>query len=71
MRWDGWKEFLFAGDVQSMDLLRKYKVEYIYLSHSEMEIFKPNMAYLNLQFPIIYQNGDITIYKVPGETVVN
>ena len=36
-----------------------------------MEIFKPNMAYLNLQFPIIYQNGDITIYKVSGETVVN
>ena len=54
-----------------MDLLRKYKVEYIYLSHSEMEIFKHNMAYLNLQFPIFYQNGDIIIYKVSGETVVN
>jgi hypothetical protein len=62
---------IYAGDIQSIELLRKYKVEYIYVSHSEMETFKPNMAFLNLQFPVFYQNGEITIYKVPDETVVN
>lgn len=62
---------IFAGDIESMELLRKYKVEYIYVSRSEMEIFKPNVDFLNLQFPIFYQSGEITIYKVPIETAVN
>lgn len=62
---------IFAGDIQSMELLRKYKVEYIYVSRSEMEVFKPNIAFLSLQFPVVYQSGEITIYKVPTETAVN
>ena len=62
---------IYAGDIQSIELLKQYKVEYIYLSPAELGTFQRNVAFLNLQFSIVYQNGEITIYKVPSETAVN
>lgn len=62
---------IYAGDIQSMELLKRYKVNYIYLSPAELGAFQPNVALLNLQFPIVYQNGEITIYEVPSETAAD
>ena len=56
---------IYAGDIQSMELLKQYKVDYIYLSPAEIRIFNPNTAFINLQFPMVYQEGEISIYKVP------
>lgn len=55
---------IYSGDVQSMELLKQYGVDYIYVSHSELEPFKPNLDYLNNNFQVVYRNLDITIYAV-------
>lgn len=62
---------IYTGDIQTIELLRQYKVDYIYLSPAELNAFQPNVDFLNLQFPIVYQNGEITIYKVPTAVDVN
>jgi hypothetical protein len=43
---------IYSGDVQSMELLKQYGVDYIYVSHSELETFKPNLDYLNNNFKL-------------------
>lgn len=55
---------IYSGDAQSMQLLQQYGVNYIYVSHSEIQTFKCNFDYLNNNFPVVYQNLDITIYAV-------
>ncbi len=62
---------IYAGDMQTLELLRRYKVNYIYLSPAEIGSFNPNVDFLNLQFPVVYQSDGITIYKVPTETGVD
>ncbi len=57
---------IYEGEPESLELLRKYRVEYIYLSDSEREIYHPNTEFLNRNFTIIYQSGNITIYRVPN-----
>jgi len=52
--------------------LRAVVVQFdVYLIPAERENFKPNLEFLDQTFSIFYQNGEITIYKVPDGTALN
>lgn len=55
---------LMAGGQQALILMRQQGIDYVYLSPLEDRL-KPNRAYFDTHFPVVYRQGTITVYRVP------
>lgn len=53
---------IYAGRDDALELLRYYRVDYIYLGRREVEDLKANRGFFDAAFPPVYQAGEITIY---------
>ncbi len=54
---------MFSGNSQTKGLLEKYNVDYAIISNSEKAGFYANESFYEKNYPLIYQLGDIKIYK--------
>jgi hypothetical protein len=55
---------IYAGRDDAEELLRYYRVDYIYLGRSEVTDLRANGAFFDARFPAVYRAGDIAIYDV-------
>src|SRR2546423_8741592 len=66
---------IYAGRDAALELLRYYRVDYIYLSPRESEELKANRGFFDGAFPSVYRAGNICIYDArnlrSGEIVVS
>jgi hypothetical protein len=53
---------IYAGRDDANELLRYYRVDYIYLGQSEAAELRANRAFFDAGFPAVYRAGDIAIY---------
>jgi hypothetical protein len=53
---------IYAGGGDANDLLRYYRVDYVYLGQSEATDLRANRAFFDAGFPAVYRAGDIAIY---------
>jgi hypothetical protein len=53
---------IYAGRDDALELLRYYRVDYIYLGAREAEKLKANRGFFDANFPSVYRAGGITIY---------
>jgi hypothetical protein len=53
---------IYAGSLDAAELLRYYRVDYIYLGDAERSDVKANAAFFDANFPAIYHSQSITIY---------
>jgi hypothetical protein len=53
---------IYAGRDYALELLRYYRVDYIYLGPRESEELKINRGFFDAALPSVYRAGDITIY---------
>jgi hypothetical protein len=63
---------IYSGRGDSLDLLRYYHVDYIYLGARERQELKANQDFFDGSFPLLYRNGDIRIYdaRPAGQTAL-
>jgi uncharacterized membrane protein len=47
-------------------ILRMYDVRYVYLGSLERSTYQVNTEKFDQMLNIVYQNGEVTIYEVPG-----
>ena len=47
------------------DLLTKYDVDYIYVSSYERNSYNVDEDFLEENYPVLFRNGEATIYRVP------
>jgi hypothetical protein len=53
---------IYAGADDAVELLRYYRVDYVYLGRHEVEDLRANRAFFDNQFPAVYRAVDIAIY---------
>ena len=53
---------IYAGRDNAGELLRYYRVDYVYLGETEATELRANRAFFDAQFPAVYRAGDIVIY---------
>lgn len=53
---------IYGGRDDALDLLRYYRVDYIYLGKTEAGELRANTAFFEAAFPVIYRAGHIAIY---------
>lgn len=53
---------IYAGHGDALELLRYYRVDYVYLSPREGEQLKTNRAFFDTALPVVYRADNITIY---------
>jgi hypothetical protein len=53
---------IYAGRDDANELLRYYRVDYVYLGQSEATELRANRAFFDTGFPAVYRAGDIAIY---------
>lgn len=59
---------IYAGRDDALDLLRYYRVDYVYLGARERTDLKANQEFFDRTFPVVYHHADILVYDVrqPG-----
>jgi hypothetical protein len=57
---------IYAGRGDAVDLLRYYRVDYVYLGPRERQDLKANEDFFDRTFPVIYRDGDILVYDARG-----
>jgi hypothetical protein len=59
---------IYAGREDAVDLLRYYRVDYVYLGRDESQNLRASNAFFEATFPAVYNAGGITIYdtRKPG-----
>jgi hypothetical protein len=59
---------IYAGRGDAVELLRYYRVDYLYLGAREREELHPNQQFFERTFPAVYRDGDIVVYETrqPG-----
>jgi hypothetical protein len=59
---------IYAGRGDAVDLLRYYRVDYVYLGPRERADFKAKQEFFDQTFPVVYQSADILVYdaRQPG-----
>src|SRR5581483_8786324 len=55
---------IYAGTSDALELLRYYKVDYVYLSDAERKILHADDSFFDRNFAVEYRNGGVTIYDV-------
>ena len=63
---------IYAGRDDAKELLRYYRVDYVYLGQIEATELRANRAFFDTGFPAVYRAGDIVIYdtrelQTPGQ----
>jgi hypothetical protein len=53
---------IYQGRDDAPDLLRYYRVDYVYLGSRESADLRANRPYFDNNFPVVYHDGDIAIY---------
>jgi len=53
---------IYGGRDDALDLLRYYRVDYVYLGRHEAEELRANRAFLEDNLPAAYRSGAVTIY---------
>jgi hypothetical protein len=53
---------IYAGRDDANELLRYYRVDYVYLGQTEATELGANRAFFDAGFPAVYRTGDIAIY---------
>jgi len=53
---------IYAGRDDANELLRYYRVDYVYLGQSEAAELRANRAFFDSGFPAVYRAGDLAIY---------
>lgn len=60
---------IYAGRDDAFDLLRYYRVDYIYLGPRERDDLKANRDFFDRAFPSVYRGAEISIYDArPGRS---
>lgn len=59
---------IYAGRDDAVELLRYYRVDYVYLGAREREELRANQEFFDRTFPVLYRDADIRVYDVrqPG-----
>lgn len=55
---------MYKGGTGAEELFKKYNIKYIFIGPSERYDFKPNERFFDQNYPIVFQEGDIKIYKI-------
>jgi hypothetical protein len=53
---------IFAGMDDALELLRYYKVDYVYLGEVERQDLRGNVEFFDGHFPVVYRNANVSIY---------
>jgi hypothetical protein len=53
---------IYDGRDDALELLRYYRVDYVYVSPREVEELRANRGFFDAALPSVYRTGDITIY---------
>lgn len=53
---------IYAGTSDAIELLRYYKVDYVYLSDAERKILNADQSFFDKSFAATYREGGVTIY---------
>ena len=62
---------IYAGTDDAWEILRSYKVDYIYLGDAERSDLRANAAFFDGNFPAVYRSATIAIYdarKLPDQS---
>ena len=54
---------IYSGREDALDLLRYYRVDYVYVGREETIELKANRNFFDGNFPALYRDGDIAIYE--------
>jgi hypothetical protein len=57
---------IYAGRDDALELLRYYRIDYVYLSSREVEELKVKRDFFEATFPSIYRSENITVYDARG-----
>jgi hypothetical protein len=59
---------IYAGRHDAVELLRYYRVDYVYLGPRERQELKANQEFFDRTFPLLYRNENIQVYdaRQPG-----
>lgn len=59
---------IYAGRDDAAELLRYYRVDYVYLGARERQDLRANQEFFDRAFPVLYRRADIVVYDVrqPG-----
>ena len=52
--------------IEASRLLESYNVRYVYVGNLERSTYKVNLEKFDQMLYVVYQNGEVTIYEVPG-----
>ncbi|MFL6589241.1 MAG: hypothetical protein ACJ8M4_03630 [Chthoniobacterales bacterium] len=55
---------IYAGRDDALELLRYYRVNYVYLGDDEMREMRANREFFDRSFPSVYRDGGTTIYAL-------
>jgi len=59
---------IYVGSPDAIELLKYYRVEYIYLGPGELDELSANRAFFDERFPVFYRSQNITIYDARAVT---
>jgi hypothetical protein len=57
---------IYAGGPEALELLRYYRVDYVYLGAAERRDLRPDAPFFDASFPALYRNSEITVYDTRG-----
>lgn len=55
---------MFGGKENTTQLLKKYKVDYIFIGPHELDTYQANLNYYNENYNLIYSDGENSLYAV-------
>lgn len=57
--------------IEASTILKSYNIRYVYVGNLERSAYRVNSEKFDQMLNTIYQNGDVTIYEVPGSSGSN
>ena len=54
---------IFAGTDDALELIRYYKIDFVYFGETERNDLKGNVGFFESHFPVLYRSPNITIYS--------
>jgi len=58
---------IYAGAPDALELIRYYKIDYVYLGEAEMSDLKANASFFSSHYQNIYRSASIAIYDTRGD----
>ena len=55
---------MYAGNEQSLQLLKQYKVDYAYIGPTERQFYHANENFFMDRFPLVFTKNDVKVYKI-------